>query len=299
MVIDYNIIPDLMFLPAVLKKDIRKAIMIPMEDREPGGPDILLESPLGFKDSAPRQKVVEVFRYNNGKKIKLGAWKKGDGNMVVADSNDTMYAIYIPPGYEMVIPTEEGNRRLSSSGVYLVCADDGEGSIDRDSVFIISPKFFRKMFCMTGSIMDNAEQCEELQMKIIAKIKKEQSLSEESTGNELYSDDDFEYREEIEEEAKKLNEAEEEELEDEIEDDIADEDNTELKYEAIARIVQAEKNIGFLMVGIDGQEIRVTKKEILELARNRHINNVGIRVKDGKEYLYGIGIKLSELPEVD
>lgn len=281
MQVNYNTIPNMLFLPAIMVRDIRKASMIPMEEREPGEPDIILKSPLGFEDHTSRQELVNIFRYNNGKKIKLGAWKKGDGNMVVANSNDTMYAIYIPPSYELIIPTNNGARNLISKGVYLICASDGGGGIHRDSVYVLSPKFFRKMFCMSGSIQDNAEQCEELQRKI--RKRQQQNLSENEPEQTVYKTLSFEEPDES--------------YEDSYEEET--DSSYSLKYEAIARIVKAGKNIGFLMVGLDGGEVRVTKKEILELARNNRISNIGIRIKDDKEYLYGIGMRLSELPEID
>lgn len=306
MQINYDTIPDLMFLPATLTRDIRKASVITIKEREAGEPDIVLESPLGFSDTVYRKDFVNIFKYRDGRRIKLGAWKKNDGNLVVAGCEDSMYAMFLPSDYLLDVPTTDGMRALNpgtidSRGVYLICPSDDYGQVDRQQVYILSPKFFRKMFKMSGSIQDNAKKCDILQRKLSNKRMRQEDLSAQD--NSVFSLTEPSVQDSIQENLwnepsiKKV-EVDNKATKPKIPVDMEAKPSIK-RYTVVARVVSNGKNIGFEMVDSDGLLGRFTKREIMDLARSKRINNVGIRIKNHTEYLYGIDIRLSDLPNVE
>lgn len=325
-------IPDLLFLPVNLVRDIRKAKILLEEQREPGKPDIIIESPLGFTEQVTRDQLVKRFTHANGSKIRLGSWKKGLPYMIMTLVQEQMYGIFIPSQYPMDIAiageTFRINRDDSGTGTYVICRPDEAGDIQKDDAWVISPRCFRKMFSMSGSIQSNADQCEELQRKIASRLRRGNDDTEQQ---ELASIDDMNTRmlsglasrlgtkKEVQEPEtlgvqdttlfKDMNAAmlnslasrlgTKKEVSTQTVEEEADNTEQELTYKVTHRVIKNGKNVGFILEDTDGGSDAYTKREILSLCKQGKIINLGVRERDGKEYLYGIGVRLTELPETE
>lgn len=74
----------------------------------------------------------------------------------------------------------------------------------------------------------------------------------------------------------------------------ASKDNTAITYTALGRLITGGKVIGFKVT--DGKRVLVmSNKDVMILAQRNGIDNIGVKVVDGKTVLYGIGGKISDL----
>jgi len=63
---------------------------------------------------------------------------------------------------------------------------------------------------------------------------------------------------------------------------------------AVGRLMNGERVIG-LVLRHRGELKRVLTKDVMRLARDGAISNIGTRVNNGTPYIHGIGIKIEEL----
>lgn len=274
MVIDLNKVPDNFFLPAYMIRDIRKASILPKGKRESGKPDIVLQSPLGITEVVSRRDLVTKFRYLNGRRIHLGAWRNNKANLVIlaGSPNKQYYVLKIPKSKIVKV----NDKVVREKEVYIVC-EGIEGDLQRESVYIVSPKMFCKMFKMQGSI-HHLNNNTSITPKVNINSKVENNTAEVDSQSSRV---DNKIKVNI-----YKNKA-----------DVYAENNKTEKYSAVAKIMRDKQLIGFV-ISKDGNNINVDIQTMKSLVSEGKVEHVALRRVDGKTHLYGVGIKLSELPQV-
>lgn len=318
-VIKYERIPDLLFLPAIMCRDIRLASIVPIEKRKKEEPDVIIKSPVsGILDTVYRKSFLSKYRYTNGRKITLGAWRRNHKALVMAQCQELMYAMYIPPSFQLVIEDGENEPIVIDStrkGLFLLCDSTTNGEINRDTPRIVMPKYFRKMFVMRGSLKKNIAHCTEIQEYLARKHNK-------STFDG--SDTDFKFNEELSsfghnevfEEPSLFDEPNEQQnqvvdltVPDFVGPKITSNTNQgplvdtsgipEGQFKVIARVTHLDNIVGFVLMDSNGNKAEFNKRQMINFAHNKKLTNASVRLKNGREYLYGVGIKLAELPAIE
>ena len=359
-IIEYNKIPDLLFLPAIMCRDIRLAHVIPINDRKDGEPDVVIKSPVsGLDETVFRRGFITKYKYVNGRKISLAAWRRNYTALVMAECQELMYAMYIPPNFQLRV--EEGAEPIiietTNKGLFLLCDSTTNGKINRDSPRIVVPRYFRKMFIMQGSIKKNIADCTEIQTYLNEKHgimagHEEEQMSQMDFGNTGFEDMMFDTNSSSPEDntlefsgseaggalfdemlPSTFNEPQENKndttgvenkLSEKVDTNIkskntdktvvdatvrnkdvitkdvtASESIPEGKFKVIASVVHLEKIVGFILMDSYGNKAEFNKRQMINFAQSHKLTNASMRIKDGKEYLYGIGVKLSELPSIN
>lgn len=296
MEIQYERIPDGLFFKSNMLLDIRCAYIVRGVGRGEG--DIELVSPLGFSERVSRKELLDRYRYIDGSVIKLGAWLGKRRYLVVNRCNNGMYGIYIPP--RVILKRGEVELKVGRTGVYIICGSGDMGEIDRDKVYVVVPKYFKRMFKMEG----NLDDCRELRDRLLKRgVVKEFKCEINNRGGLRGALDSI--MDNIEKSNIKLDK----EIVTSIKDDELKMEKSDIgnnidrcikdeRYKLVARITQGGRMVGFIVEDVYGVKVECNKGMVIEFARKRLLSNASIRNKNGKEYLYGIGIKLMELPEV-
>lgn len=361
-IIEYNKIPDLLFLPAVMCRDIRLAHVIPINDRKDGEPDVVIKSPVsGLDETVFRRGFITKYRYVDGKKISLAAWRRNYTALVMAECQELMYAMYIPPDFQLRVEsdTEPIIIEATNKGLFLICDSTTNGKINRDSPRVVIPRYFRKMFIMQGSIKKNIANCVEIQAYLnekhgIMNGQGEEQTSQMDFGGMSFEDMMFGANPSSPEDNTEdlgfsnsevggdlfdemvpstFNESQENENDtiDMIDKHVEkadtnikakDTDKTEVdatvqnkdviiknvtasesipegKFKVIASVVHLEKIVGFILMDSYGNKAEFNKRQMINFAQSNKLTNASMRVKNGKEYLYGIGVRLSDLPSIN
>lgn len=322
-VIKYERIPDLLFLPAIMTRDLRLARVIPIEKRKKEEPDVIIKSPIsGVEDKICRKELTTRYRYTNGKKIVLGAWRRNHKALVMAQCQDLMYAMYIPPGFQLQAGGTGGEPLVIDStrrGLFLLCESTTNGEIDRDNPRVILPKYFRKMFIMRGSIKKNIAKCTEIQ-EYLAKKHGNTSLNFEfsDTAERVSAIPNTPAPQASKQSVPTSTQqapthvspapaSKPVERTSPVDVTIRSGERNTLdskdvpsdKFKVIARVVHLDSIVGFILMDSFGNTAEFNKRQMINFAQSNKLTNAGVRVKNGKEYLYGIGVKLSELPAIE
>lgn len=147
MYIDLNRIPDNVFFPVKLIRDVQKAVVSKYTDVSKGKAEVELVSPLGYKVEISKKELLDNFRLVNNKKIRMLGIKCNRPITVVGDGQREMCAVYIPTN--CTVELDEGG---SVSGQYIVCEINEENQPDKEQYFIVSKRLFQKLFVMSGDI---------------------------------------------------------------------------------------------------------------------------------------------------
>jgi len=75
--------------------------------------------------------------------------------------------------------------------------------------------------------------------------------------------------------------------------------NTRKEYIATGRLMRQGKLVGFVVQHKSGETININKNRLMELCREKKIQNICLKVQDGKEVIRGVGIRISDLPIVE
>lgn len=321
-------IPDGLFLPVIQLRDISTAKIKPLKERKPGEPDIIIKDIFGNILNISRFELIESYRYLNGGKINLSSWKNNKEIYVVRSADREMYGLFVGPKNILCIPGDAGEKVVDFSeypnGAYILC-DAVDSEIDRETYYIIPKKIFTKTCAMQGSLKRNIEEDFSLS-EIYDKITEKRRIEKEEQEKE---------RKSLEEKQSKLKarRIEEQKILKELEgkqssyDSYAEQDDTlqpinatipinalnklktqdcatleksteHIKYSIKAKLLRNEVLVGFVLEIQNNRTVKISLQKAMELADNNKLSNVGIRRLNGKPYLYGIGIKLSELEEI-
>ena len=143
MVVPFNKIPNNLFCNVRKVRDIRQASFIDRKQVKNGEPDIVLVSPLGFKDRVSRRYLVENYCMTDGKKIKLFNMRYKRKYIVITNDNTPMFAFKVPNSKRFKISVEN---KVVRDGLYILCLCAKNGVIDKRKAMVVSENLFNKMF---------------------------------------------------------------------------------------------------------------------------------------------------------
>lgn len=318
-------IPDGLFLPVIQLRDISTAKIKPLKERKPGEPDIIIKDIFGNILNISRFELIESYRYLNGGKINLSSWKNNKEIYVVRSADRELYGLFVGPKNILCIPGDAGEKVVDFSeypnGAYILC-DAVDSEIDRETYYIIPKKIFTKTCAMQGSLKRNIEEDFSLS-EIYDKITEKRRIEKEEQEKERKSLEEKQSKLKARriEEQKILKELKNKQCGYTEQDDtlqpinatipinalnklktqdcVTLEKSTEhIKYSIKAKLLRNEVLVGFVLEIQNNRTVKISLQKAMELADNNKLSNVGIRRLNGKPYLYGIGIKLSELEEI-
>lgn len=141
-------VPDKGFLDAVKTKDIAKIKILSAKDKElmedyiPGGPDILVHHITGEREYMRRSDVSKKFMHASGNKIKMSVLKNDKWYIVYCITKTPYKVMKLPNNCSAMLPDGSPAKR----GAYIVCMQDPNGQVIRETMKDIPPNVFRKMF---------------------------------------------------------------------------------------------------------------------------------------------------------
>lgn len=142
--IDLMEVPDSAFIEANKVVDVCMATILSRDKNKQlvrGGPDVQIQSASGEKGLISRKQLCSEFRHASGKKITM-AYLKHDVQYVVYRQLEKTYKVLkLPSNCRGVIGT-----RVVKPNSFIVCQSDGNGALLKDTISVVSPKVFRKMF---------------------------------------------------------------------------------------------------------------------------------------------------------
>ena len=137
-------LPSKGFIDAIKVRELCKARILHGNERvgiKSGSPDVKLVSVTGETHMITRAQLAKNYRLPNNKKIVI-AFLKNNTNYVVTRYCQDNYKILKLP--DNCIGNFKGHQ--VESGSYLVCKQDEQGNMDMNTLNVVSPYIFKKMF---------------------------------------------------------------------------------------------------------------------------------------------------------
>lgn len=148
VVFDCNTLPSNGFIDAVKTKNIAKIKIMSRQDKAnyadyvAGGPDVMVKYITGETELVHRRDLSRRFLHSNGRPIKFSILKN-DTTYVVYNICEESYKVFkLPNNCIAKLP----NGMMAHNGFYIVAKADENGQIVRDTLTVVSPKYFRKTF---------------------------------------------------------------------------------------------------------------------------------------------------------
>ena len=144
----YESIPDRMFIPAVMIREMLRVRPLNSEEKKNtkrGGPDVLAIPYIGNRSLMFRDDITGCYTYTNGRKIKVRGWQTSKFYLVVRPSNEIVMAMQVPPNHTLEINGITANNKDKQISDYIVCKIDPNGNIDRQSATIVRGNVFHKL----------------------------------------------------------------------------------------------------------------------------------------------------------
>lgn len=153
-------IPDRMFIPAVMVRDIMRVRPLTQEEKkktERGGPDVLAIPVIGAQCLMHRHDIIGNYTYTNGKKINVKGWQSSKLYVVVRNANETVMVMQVPLNHTVSANTV-ANDKNRASGDYIVCLTDESGYIDLNTASVVPAAVFRKVcYIPPNEVIDKAK----------------------------------------------------------------------------------------------------------------------------------------------
>ena len=146
--LEFDKIPDRMFIPAVRVRDIVKARPLTHEEKSKikrGSPDILVEPIIGESYLLTRNDIVVNFRYTNGTKIKTSGWESTKQYIIYRNDNTEVAVMQVPLNHTVNVNGNIANKKSRNSGEYIVCTFGENGEIERQSAKVVTSAVFKKI----------------------------------------------------------------------------------------------------------------------------------------------------------
>ena len=147
-IIDFSQIPDKLFIPAVMVRDIIRARPLTRAEKshiKRGGPDIFVASTVGGKTIQSRDEIAKNYTYLNGKHINIKGWQSSKMYILYRINNESVMVLQVPLNNRVSVNgiiANNGNRKY---GDYIICKLNESGGIDRDSASVVSAHMFHKI----------------------------------------------------------------------------------------------------------------------------------------------------------
>jgi len=141
-------VPDKGFIDATMTKDIAKIKFLSQKDKQsmqdyvPGGPDVIVNHVTGEVEYITRKELTKRYIHASGNKIRIAVLKNDKWYIVYAPCNIQYKIMKLPNNCSAMLPDGSPAKR----GSYIVCRQDGNGQVLRQTMKDMSPKMFKKMF---------------------------------------------------------------------------------------------------------------------------------------------------------
>lgn len=148
VVFDCNTLPSNGFIDAVKTKNIAKIKIMSRQDKAnyadyvAGGPDVMVKYITGETELVHRRDLSRRFLHSNGRPIKFSILKNDTTYVVYNICEENYKAFKLPNNCIAKLP----NGMMAHNGFYIVAKADENGQIIRDTLTVVSPKYFRKTF---------------------------------------------------------------------------------------------------------------------------------------------------------
>ena len=275
-------IPIRVFVDAEMKREVLEAEMISRNTRRKmkiAGGDVKVTSPLGHNRVMHREEVRDNYRYTNGNVINISSWLPKSKYVVFRETSTYYKAMRVPKGMAVQIGDSLITHNMYEDGTYIIFEVDSEGRMVKQSLSVISSEVFKRMFIIlpNKTISKHSGKVRTVRTRIRDKIDEFEGIGEieQDTDVEHTRSRVNEYREEV---------------------------SNEKRFKALAKYVSYSGSIvGFLLADTfkGDREIHVSKPTIVRMCSNKLVSNISLAVKEnGKHYLRGNGIKISELMSI-
>lgn len=144
IIVDIEKLPEKAFIDAVKHREIAAIKVSDRETRKrlkPGSPDIMLCKPSGQTRYISRKELIEKYTMANGKKIVIPFLKDNTLYYVARNCNEQCKAMKLADNLVGVFKGANVKK-----GSYIVCDVNEDGSINIESLEVISPAMFRKQY---------------------------------------------------------------------------------------------------------------------------------------------------------
>lgn len=288
-------------IPVYQNIEILEASLMPRENLKDYDEQILVKDAFGRKYIKNKLDIVNNYRYMNGRKINLLGWKQDSKYLIQRRVNVKAKAVKIPSQYNVKLHNRLVNNG-NKNGNYIVVYPDNE-----NDVLIISSKLFNKIFSVSLDDIQNFRTQ-------IKKVKVRNSGNNGDITGKVYDRIFNVPSGDIQNQSKKVK----------VEREIKGSNNTAIninertvtdidknvskveysgnfKYTAIGVLVnKKEQIVGFMLKNKNGDTFSVNKKQLMTACHNHLVSNIMLSntSSNGKYYLRGNGIRISDLPKI-
>lgn len=277
--VDFNKISDNAFIKAVKTREIMRARLLTKIEKTKinrGGPDVYCQSLNGALGLLTRTDIMRNYKYLNGKKVRVLNWYASDEYFIARPDNIDVMAVKVPKAINIRVKDKVTNTKKSSTGDYIVCAVNEDGSINRESAFIVTSDVFKKMFYISPSALkDRRSGLSVVTPRVINK----QTYDLNSTNNIKI-----------------------ETVSNKNENNMSAMGNIGAtksnKYIAVAQIHNDYgQRVGFMIQSSSGATKEITKQVMINLCNSNKVSNIElVNNGDNNIYLRGNGVKIEDLP---
>lgn len=136
--------PDSVFLDANKVRGVYSAKIVTKRtdsNVKQGGPDVIIRSATGGSSYITREALMNNYLLASGKKIKMAYLKNNKAYAVYSECADKYKIFKLPDNCKGILFGKD-----VAPGVYIVAKADTSGAILKDTITVVSPAMFRKMF---------------------------------------------------------------------------------------------------------------------------------------------------------
>lgn len=310
-----DLVPDKGFIDAIKTKNIVKfRIMSPKtkkatESYKPGGPDVVVSHITGETQVIYRKELVKNYLHASGNKIRISILKDDKQYLAYNICNEKYKIIKLPNNCVATLP----NGVKTKSGYYVLARVNEAGQIDKNSITMISPNIFKKMFKIppqevvkrhlgrkskSGKIFKlfNKDKQDKLNQRKREQIKPKFNSAEigmNPSNINVASVNDKPSNTVWKPTMNRVNR--------EIVPNKPNSSNSHYKYRVTSKVIDIEgRMLGFAVQEIATGNTRNLKvNELTQLCMNKLVENVMVvRNQRGNMYLKGNGCSLESLPQV-
>ena len=309
--INFKDIPDKLFIPAVKVRDIVKARPLSIKEKKSksmhGAPDIVIEPFIGIPYMITKEQLVTNFVYTSGKIIKASGWEHTKKYVVYRKDNSEVLVMKVPLESSIIIGGKVANNKTRKSGDYIVCLQNPDGSINRDSACIVPSALFKKMcYIPINDVISKyrGKMSPNFSIKKLIDSRESRSINnynKVNISNTMNSDmsglmnDNARFKPNT----SRIRNVQKDQPARTVQNlnQNYNNYNQTAKYEVICQLHnEYGQRVGFVIKANNGDTRKITKDIAIKLAGERKLKNVEL-VSDGVRELYlrGNGIRLDDL----
>ncbi len=306
--IDINSLNSNIWINAEVCNNLAFAYVIPVRERARDNNIVRLNSLYGSIENITINDLIDQYTYLNNKKISAFSLRNGKDTLVKRRQAEERTAKFIFVPTKALIKYGDTEREITE-GSYIVVIDN--------NIRVLSPKVFRKTFRVledyrnkppynrtspeethkytnnssdtfsNKSILDLINRANE---RVAEKPNNNySSLSDKPTN--IQNNGSNRPTEKLNHKSNTICHLDNKNgLEEQIE-------GKSKGYRLIGNIICGGRKVGHILEGSKGR-VEVDRVQFIRLLRDKQIENVGLRLRNGKYYMHGIGCKLEDIPDI-